>query len=181
MNLNSDFPDIGYLEARARRRIPRFAFEYLSDGCNSEINLQANTSRIREVSLQPYYLRDTGEVSLKTTLFGHEYDAPFGIAPIGLQGLMWPRASEILARTAFEHNLPYILSTVGTASIETIAQVTEGRAWFQLYNPVADELRADLLKRAQDTGLQTLVVLCDTPVSAIAPAKFATVCQCHQK
>lgn len=163
MNFNSNYPDIGYLEARARRRIPRFAFEYLSGGCNSELNLQANTARIREVSLQPYYLRDTGEVSLKTTLFGHEYDAPFGIAPIGLQGLMWPRASEILARTAFEHNVPYILSTVGTASIETIAGITEGRAWFQLYNPVADELRADLLKRARDAGLETLVVLCDTP------------------
>lgn len=160
---DTDYPDIPFLEARARRRIPRFAFEYLSGGCNSEVNLRANTARIRDVRLQPYYLRDTGEVSLKTTLFGHEYAAPFGVAPIGLQGLMWPRASEILARTAFENNIPYILSTVGTASIETIAEITEGQAWFQLYNPVADELRADLLRRAHAAGYKTLVVLCDTP------------------
>ncbi len=162
-DFNPNYPDIPFLEARARQRIPRFAFEYLAGGCNSEINLRANTARIRDVRLQPYYLRGTGEVSLKTSLFGHEYDTPFGIAPIGLQGLMWPRASEILARTAFENNIPYILSTVGTASIEKIAEITEGQAWFQLYNPVADELRADLLKRAHDAGYKVLVVLCDTP------------------
>ncbi len=160
---DTDYPDIPYLEARARKRIPRFAFEYLAGGCNAEVNLRANTDKIREVRLQPYYLRGTGEVSLKTSLFGHEYAAPFGVAPIGLQGLMWPRASEILARTAYENNLPYILSTVGTASIETIAKITEGNAWFQLYNPVADELRSDLLKRAHAAGYKVLVVLCDTP------------------
>ncbi len=161
--INPRYPDIPYLEARARQRIPRFAFEYLAGGCNSEANLRANTARIRDVQLRPYYFKDTGKVSLKTSLFGHEYDAPFGIAPIGLQGLMWPRASELLARSAFEKNIPYILSTVGTASIETIADITEGHAWFQLYNPVADELRQDLLQRAHSAGLKVLVVLCDTP------------------
>lgn len=161
--INPRYPDIPFLEARARQRIPRFAFEYLAGGCNSEANLRANTARIRDVQLQPYYFRDTGKVSLKTSLFGHEYDAPFGIAPIGLQGLMWPRASEILARAAFENNIPYILSTVGTASIETIAEITEGHAWFQLYNPVSDDLRRDLLQRAHSAGLKVLVVLCDTP------------------
>ena len=162
-DFDPDYPDIPYLEARARQRIPRFAFEYLAGGCNSEVNLRNNTAKIREVRLRPYYLRGTGAVSLRTSLFGHEYGAPFGIAPIGLQGLMWPRASEILARTAFENNIPYILSTVGTASIEQVAEITEGRAWFQLYNPVADELRADLLERARRAGYEVLVVLCDTP------------------
>lgn len=161
--INPKYPDISYLETRARQRIPRFAFEYLAGGCNSEVNLRANTTRIRDVQLKPYYLGGTGAVSLKTSLFGHEYDAPFGIAPIGLQGLMWPRASEILAKAAFDNNIPYILSTVGTASIETIADITEGQAWFQLYNPVSDDLRKDLLHRAHSAGLKVLVVLCDTP------------------
>ena len=162
-DIDSNYPDISFLEAKARKRIPRFAFEYLSGGCNSETNLRANTARIRDIQLQPYYFKDTGTVSLKTTLLGEEYDAPFGISPMGLQGLMWPRASEILAQTAFDNNIPYILSTVATASIESIAEITEGKAWFQLYNPVKDELREDLLKRAQNAGYKVLVVLCDTP------------------
>jgi len=112
--INPAYPDINFLEARARQRNPRFAFEYLQGGCNSEANLRANTARIREVRLQPWYLRGTGAVSLKTTLFGHEYDAPFGIAPVGLQGLMWLTApgirlaggtDEIMRNTVAEHVL----------------------------------------------------------------------------
>ena len=28
---------------------------------------------------------------MKIQLFGENYDAPFGIAPVGLQGLIWPK------------------------------------------------------------------------------------------
>ncbi len=78
---------------------------------------------------------------MKTELFGHVYDAPFGVAPVGLQGLMWPNAPEILAKAAFAHNIPFILSTVTTSSIERVSELTEGRAWYQLYHPVEDEIR----------------------------------------
>ena len=148
------YPSIEDLRKKARQRIPKFAFEYLDGGCYSEVNLHRNTSEIREVQLKPFYLRDYEGASIKTRLFGKEYDAPFGISPIGLQGLMWPGASEILAKAAFEHNIPYILSTVGTASIETIGAITEGNAWFQLYHPKEDELRDQLIQRAADAGLQ---------------------------
>jgi L-lactate dehydrogenase (cytochrome) len=100
---------------------------------------------------------------LKTELFGQAYDAPFGISPIGLQGLMWPRASKILAKAAFEHNIPFILSTVATASLESIAEITEGKAWFQLYHPKEEELTDDLLKRAEAAGYKVLVILSDVP------------------
>ncbi len=163
LKFDSNYPDIDFLRARARERIPRFAFEYLDGGCNSEINLARNTAEIREVQLDPYYLRDTGAISLKTNLFGVEYDAPFGVAPIGLQGLMWPNASEILAKAAFDHNVPFILSTVGTASIEKVGELTEGKAWFQLYHPQEDKLRDDLLDRAANAGYKVLVVLSDVP------------------
>ena len=65
---------------------------------------------------------------MRTELFGHTYDAPFGIAPVGLQGLIWPNAPEILAKAAFEHNIPFVLSTVSTSSIERISAITEGKA-----------------------------------------------------
>ncbi|GAB5552743.1 MAG: alpha-hydroxy acid oxidase [Saprospiraceae bacterium] len=162
-SINPNYPDIDYLRKRAKQRIPGFAFDYLDGGCNSEVNLRRNTEEIREVQLKPYYLRGLDNPSMKTTLFGKTYDAPFGIAPIGLQGLMWPRASEILAKAAFEHNIPYILSTVGTASIETIGEITEGNAWFQLYHPSEDDLRNDLLKRAAAAEYPVLVILADVP------------------
>ena len=77
--------------------MPRFAFEYLDGGCFSEVNLDRNIRELREVQLQPYYLRKFAGACQKTELFGKEYDAPFGVAPVGLQGLMWPKACEYLA------------------------------------------------------------------------------------
>lgn len=170
--IDSRFPSIEHLRERARRRMPRFAFEYLEGGCNSEVNLRRNTEEIRDVQLQPWYLRDYQGSDLKTELFGHTYDAPFGVSPIGLQGLMWPRATEILAGAAHAHNLPFVLSTVGTASIETVAEITEGRAWFQLYHPTEDALRNQLLDRAAEAGLPVLVILADTPSFAYRPKEI---------
>jgi len=170
--VHSEYPSTEWLMRRARKRVPGFAWDYLSGGCFSEVNLRRNEAEIREVQLQPYYLRDYAGASLETELFGETYSAPFGIAPIGLQGLVWPRSCEILARAAAEHDVPFILSTVGTASIETIAEITSGRAWFQLYHPAEDELRDKLLDRAEAAGIQTLVILADTPTFAYRPKEI---------
>ncbi|MBT30390.1 MAG: alpha-hydroxy-acid oxidizing enzyme [Thalassobius sp.] len=160
---NPNYPDIDYLRERASKRIPRFAFEYLDGGCNAEINKRRNTDDIRKVKMKPVYLKDFKGLNMQTELFGKTYDAPFGISPIGLQGLMWPNASEILAKAAFENNIPYILSTVGTASIETIAEITEGNAWFQLYHPAENSLRDKLIQRLEDSQYPVLVLLSDVP------------------
>jgi L-lactate dehydrogenase (cytochrome) len=169
MKIDSRFPSVDDLRARARKRIPRFAFEYLDGGCNEDVNLARNTSDIREIDLIPEYLTEHTGSSMKTELFGHTYDAPFGIAPVGLQGLMWPGAPEILAKAAFEHNVPFILSTVTTASIEKVAEITEGRAWFQLYHPAETKVRDDIINRAKDAGCPALVILCDVPTFGYRP------------
>jgi L-lactate dehydrogenase (cytochrome) len=171
MNLtyNSSYPSIEDLVKKAKKRIPRFAFEYLDGGCNEDVNLYKNTSELREVELKPYYVNAHAGSDLKTELFGHVYDAPFGVAPVGLQGLMWPNAPEILAKAAFEHNIPFILSTVTTSSIEKISEITEGRAWFQLYHPVENNLRDDILKRAAAAQCPVLVILCDVPTFGYRP------------
>jgi L-lactate dehydrogenase (cytochrome) len=169
---SSHYPSVEHLREQARRRMPGFAFDYLEGGCFSEVNLRRNTEEIRQVQLRPYYLRDYPGSDLSTELFGKTYAAPFGVAPIGLQGLMWPRATEILSKAASEANVPFILSTVATASIETVAEITQGQAWFQLYHPKEDELRDKLLQRAADAGLPVLVILADTPTFAYRPKEI---------
>lgn len=169
---DSRFPSVEALRSRAERRMPGFAFDYLDGGCFSDVNLKRNTDDIRDIQLRPNYLRDYQGASLKTELFGKVYDAPFGIAPVGLQGLMWPRSCEILAKAAFDHNLPFVLSTVGTASIEKISEITEGGFWFQLYHPADDEMRDKLIDRAEAAGCGTLVMLADTPTFAYRPKEI---------
>lgn len=163
------YPSTQDLRERARRRIPRFAFEYLDGGCNEDVNLHRNTAEIRDVQLQPYYLTEHRHSDMRTTLFGREYAAPFGICPIGLQGLMWPKAPEILAQAAVDHNVPFVLSTVTTASIETIGKITDGQFWFQLYHPAEESMRDDILDRAQNAGCEVLVILCDVPTFGYRP------------
>ncbi|MCR9228416.1 MAG: alpha-hydroxy-acid oxidizing protein [Flavobacteriaceae bacterium] len=169
LSINKKYPSVYDLRERAKKKIPNFAFEYLDGGCNEDVNLHKNTSDIREVELLPYYLSKHTRSDMKTELFGHVYDAPFGIAPVGLQGLMWPNAPEILAKAAFEHNIPFILSTVTTSSIERIGELTEGRAWFQLYHPTEDSLRDDIINRAAAADCPVLVILCDVPTFGFRP------------
>lgn len=166
---NSSYPSIEDLRNRARKRIPRFAFEYMDGGCNEDVNLEKNTSDLREIELKPYYLAAHTPANLKTELFGQVYDAPFGIAPIGLQGLIWPNSPEILAKAAFEHNIPFIASTVTTTSVERIAELTEGKAWFQLYYPADQKIREDVLNRVQAAQLPVLALLSDVPTFAFRP------------
>lgn len=166
---DSRYPSVDDLRELARKRIPRFAFEYLDGGCNEDVNLHKNTSDIRAIELVPDYVKKYHGADLRTELFGHTYDAPFGVCPVGLQGLMWPKASEILAKAAHAHNVPFILSTVTTASIETAAEITEGKAWFQLYHPAKAELRDDILRRLEAVGCPVLVLLCDVPSFGFRP------------
>ena len=170
--MNPRYPSIELLAKRAKQRLPGFAYDYLSGGCMAEVNLERNTKDIRAVELKPVYLRDYQGASQKTSLFGKEYASPFGIAPVGLQGLMWPKSCEILARTAKHHNIPFVLSTVTTASIEKVAEITGGDFWFQLYHPADDTLRDKLLKRAADAGCKTLVLLADTPTFGYRPKEI---------
>ena len=166
---NSKYPSMDDLRNASRKRVPKFAFEYLDGGCNEDVNLHKNRDDINAVELMPYYLSKHTESKMDTELFGHTYSAPFGIAPVGLQGLMWPKAPEILAKAAFKENIPFILSTVTTTSIERAAELTEGKAWFQLYHPAEKELRNDILKRAEAAECPVLVILADVPTFGFRP------------
>ncbi|SFC10859.1 L-lactate dehydrogenase (cytochrome) [Flagellimonas taeanensis] len=171
-SFDTRYPSVDDLREKAKKRIPRFAFEYLDGGCNEDINIKRNTTEIRDITLKPTYIKDFKSASIKTTLFGETYDAPFGVAPVGLQGLMWPNSPEILAKAANKHNVPFILSTVTTMDIERASELTEGKAWFQLYNPAEDAVRNDILDRAEAAGCPVLVLLCDVPTFGYRPRDF---------
>ncbi|MCX2430185.1 alpha-hydroxy acid oxidase [Pedobacter sp. GR22-10] len=160
---NSQYPSVADLRRKAKSRIPKFAFDYLEGGCNEGLNLARNENDFDNIYLKPNYLRVGGDIDMSIELFGRKYSAPFGISPIGLQGLMWPNAPEILARAAAKHDIPYTLSTVSTSSIERIAEVSEGKAWFQLYHPTENRLRDDILNRLKAVECPVLVVLVDVP------------------
>ena len=126
-----------------------------------EVVLGENRTDLQKVKLKQKFLRDVVNPDLSAELCGIKFDAPIGIAPVGLQGLVWPNAPIILSKAAAKYNVPYVLSTVSTASIERVAKSSDGQALFQLYNPSSADMRKDILNRAQDAGYRALFVTVD--------------------
>lgn len=160
------YPAVADLKRRAKRRIPHFSWEYLDSGTGREFGLSRNESALQEITLLPRLMKGSQRASLQTELFGTQYNAPFGLAPVGLTGLMWPGIEKLLAATAKKYGIPYCLSTVATETPETIGPITDGMGWYQLYPPNDPEIRRDMLARAKDNGFTTLVVTADTPVQS---------------
>lgn len=158
-----DYPAISYLEQRAQRRIPKFAWEYLASGTGSDIARDGNIAALQEITLRQELLKGTLAPSTETTLFGTTYSAPIGIAPVGLTGLIWPGADTALPLAAAEAKIPYIMSTVSTTTLEDAGPRANGMGWFQLYPPRDADMRADLVERARASGFTTLVVTADVP------------------
>ncbi len=158
-----DLPAISDLERRARRRIPRFAWEYLASGTGADQTVRRNVDALAEVCFVPQLLKGPLDPVLATDLFGVSYAAPIGIAPVGLTGLIWPGADEALAVTAAERRIPYVLSTVATERPEVAGPNAGGMGWFQLYPPRDERIRSSMLERAAASGFTTLVVTADVP------------------
>ncbi len=160
------YPSVADLRNRARGRIPFFAWEYLDSGTGRDDGAERNTDAMRRVTLTPRFMRGEMTAETGTELFGRKYAAPFGVAPVGLTGLMWPEAENILAKTAAKFRIPYSLSTVATQSPETIGPLADGMGWFQLYPPRDPGVRRDLLQRAKAAGFTTLLVTADVPTGS---------------
>ena len=166
MDLHSRYPGLCDLKARARRRIPHFVWEYLDSGTGREATLQRNRNKLDEILFHPAILEGEGAVDLSCSLMGRSYPVPFGISPVGMSGLIWPRAERLLAAHAGTAGIPYGLSTVATEMPENIGPHAQGQGWFQLYPPRDADIRADMLARVRDAGFETLILTVDVPVAA---------------
>ncbi|CUH40334.1 L-lactate dehydrogenase [cytochrome] [Jannaschia seosinensis] len=163
MNLDTTHPALSDLRSRARRRMPHFAFEYLDSGTGRETGLAANRAALDAVRFRPAILGGEIDPDLSCTTLGHSHPVPFGIAPVGLAGMLWPDAERHLARAASRHRIPYGQSTVAAATPEDTGPIVGDLGWFQHY-PVKDpEVRRDMLARIKASGWRVLVVTVDVP------------------
>lgn len=166
MDLHAKYPALSDLRSRARRRIPKFVWEYLDSGTGSEATKARNRAALDRIGMMPSVLHGEFTPDLSTTFLGQKTPLPFGIAPIGMSGLMWPDAEGHLARAAARANIPYSISTVATQSPEDIAPHLGTHAWFQMYPPRDADIRRDMLGRAKAAGFRTLILTVDVPVAS---------------
>jgi L-lactate dehydrogenase (cytochrome) len=138
----------------------------LDSGTGVEATLNRNRAALDRIGFLPSILHGTMSCDTGTNFLGKRYPLPFGVAPIGMAGLVWPDAEGILARTCAAAGLPFTLSNVATQSPEDLAGHLGSDAWFQLYPPKDPDIRMDLLNRVKAAGFSTLVMTADVPVAS---------------
>ncbi len=157
---------IADLRIIAQRRTPRGPFDYTDGGADSESSLERARSTFCAIEWRPRVLRDVGHVDTSTELFGRRMQLPFGIAPTGFTRMMHHEGEIAGAQAAEQAGVPFCLSTMGTRSIEEVAEAAPGgENWFQLYMWKDRDRSMALVERAKAAGFSTLVLTVDVPVA----------------
>jgi (S)-mandelate dehydrogenase len=159
------------LRARAKRLMPRFAFEYMDGGAGDDLGIRRNWSALDAVELAPRYGRVVRPPDCATTLFGQSYAAPIGVSPVGGPGTAFPGAETYLAKAAQAARVPYTLGVLSGVTVEQAAQMAPDVLWFQLYRFHREDHRIglDLARRAAAAGVKALVLTIDTPSRTTRP------------
>ncbi|MDT8915376.1 alpha-hydroxy acid oxidase [Amycolatopsis sp. PS_44_ISF1] len=157
---------IADLRTIARRRTPRAAFDYTDGAAELEDSLRRARQTYRRVEFHPHVLRGVSDVDTSTEILGRRSELPFAFAPTGFTRMMQHEGERAVARVAQRNGLPVSLSTMGTTSIEDLAEAApDARRWFQLYVWNDHGAGEDLMNRAWENGYDTLLLTVDTPVA----------------
>lgn len=152
-----------YREA-ARRRVPRFLFDYIDGGAVAENTMNANATELASVALRQRVLCGAGEPTLATTILDASWAMPVALGPVGATGMYARRGEVQAARAASRAGIPYTLSTVSVCSIEEVASQASGALWSQLYVLKDRGYMRNALERAWAAGMKTLVFTVDMPI-----------------
>ncbi|HJQ16672.1 MAG TPA: L-lactate dehydrogenase [Allosphingosinicella sp.] len=151
----------------ARRRLPRFLFDYVDGGSFEEVTLRRNTQDLEQVALRQRVLRDVSSVEISTELFGQKLAMPVGLGPVGFAGISARRGEIQAARAAEAAGIPFCLSTMSVCSLAEVAGAVTRPFWFQLYMMRDRAVMRDLLAQARELGCTTLVFTVDVPVGSL--------------
>lgn len=147
----------------ARRRLPRFLFDYVDGGAYAEWTLKANVAELSAVALRQRVLRDVSHIDLSTELFGKRRAMPFGFGPVGLAGMYARRGETQAARAAVDAGIPFCLSTVSVCALDEVADAAGAAPWFQLYIIRDRGFMRELLAKAKALGCEVLMFTVDMP------------------
>lgn len=150
----------------AKRRTPKAPFDYTDGSAEAELSLGRARQAFEDIEFHPAILRDVSQVSTSWDVLGKSVALPFGIAPTGFTRMMHTDGEIRGAQVAQKWGIPFSLSTMGTRSMEEVAEAApEGRNWFQLYMWKDRDRSMELVDRAANSGFDTLLVTVDVPVA----------------
>ena len=156
--------DVGDLRTLAKKRMPAGCFDYIDGAAQDEVTAANNVSSYKNYYFRPRVLRDVAAINTTTTLLGGQIPFPVMIAPTGFDRIAHSQGELAVARAAKRAGIPYSLSTMGTRSIEEVAEVNDGRKWFQVYVWRDKPLLKEMLERAAASGYEGIMITVDTAV-----------------
>lgn len=157
--------NIADLRVLAKKRLPSPMFHYIDGGADDERTLGWNTSSFDRYELLPSYLRDIETIDTSTTLLGKRIEVPFFLSPTGMSRLFHHEKEIAAARAANAFGTFYGLSTLGTTSLEDIAEVTSAPKMFQIYILKDRELTREFVERCKAAGYEAMCLTVDVPVA----------------
>lgn len=162
------------LEESARKVLKPEAFDYVAGSAGTEVTDQANRKAFERFHLVPRVLCDTTKRDWSIELFGHRYETPIMVAPVGVQGILHPEGELEVARACASLGVPMVLSTVSSSPLEQVAEVMgDAPRWFQLYWSKSRELAKSFVQRAEKAGYQAIVVTVDAHTLGWRPRDLA--------
>ena len=151
------------LELRAQKTLSAEAFAYIAGGAGAERTMRANTRAFDRWQIWPRPLRDVSARDLSIEFLGRRRPTPLLLAPLGVMELVHDNADLAAARAAASLGVPYTLSNQASFPMEDVAAAApDGARLFQLYWSASEELNASLLRRAEASGCEAIVVTLDT-------------------
>jgi L-lactate dehydrogenase (cytochrome)/glycolate oxidase len=150
----------------AKRVTPQGPFDYTDGAADQEISLNRARRAFEDIEFHPHILRNVDDASLATTLLGRPVNLPVGIAPTGFTRMMNSAGERASSSVAQELGIPFALSTMGTTSIENVAQAApHGSNWFQLYLWRDRDKSMQLISRAAAAGFDGLILTVDAQIA----------------
>ena len=128
--------------------------------------MRDNRAAFDRIRLRGAVLRKVRGGHTRFDLFGHTYEHPVFLAPIGYQKLFHAEGERATARAAQTMSAPLVVSTLATTRLEELASF-KTPLWFQLYLQAQRSDSLGLVRRAEDCGCQLLVVTVDAPLAGI--------------
>jgi (S)-mandelate dehydrogenase len=157
--------NIDELRQIAKRRLPRFVFDYVDGGAEDERTLAGNRAAFERLRWRPRTLVDVSARSTSTTLLGRPARMPAIVGPTGLNGLDWRDGDLALARATAAAGLPFAMSTVCMSYIEDIAREASSGLWLQAYVFRERAITERLIARAATAGCDAVILTSDFPVA----------------
>ena len=125
----------------ARRRLPRFLFDYIDGGAYDEITLRRNVADLAEIALRQRVLVDVSKIDLSTRLFGCDLAMPVALGPVGLTGMYARRGEAQAARAASARGIPSCLSSLSVCGLREVSAASGAprlkRSWRSSPRPTA--------------------------------------------